>query len=31
MLVHNCDCELRPILKSAAELEATFKTLAGID
>jgi hypothetical protein len=27
----NCDCELRPRLKSDAELKATFKTLMGIE
>jgi hypothetical protein len=28
-VVHNCDCELRPRLKSDAELKATFKALMG--
>jgi hypothetical protein len=28
-VVHNCDCELRPRLKSDAELRETFKTLVG--
>lgn len=27
----NCDCELRPLLKSPEELEQTFKALAGIE